>query len=156
MFLDLKQLFDLVGSSKEVNYAFDFSNVSLFQKNPFQSPVQVVGKVFNQAGVVYLEMQILGEMHLICDRCLDAFSYPLNLHIEHLLTKKPLETYDDFILIENNRLELEELVLSDIQLSLPTKILCREDCKGLCQTCGANLNQTSCSCNVESQMKEVL
>lgn len=44
-------------------------------------------------------------------------------------------------------LDLEELILSDILLELPTKLLCKEDCKGLCPHCGCNLNHQSCDCN---------
>mgnify|MGYP001091754997 FL=1 len=43
-------------------------------------------------------------------------------------------------------LDLEELARTDILLELPTKVLCSEDCKGLCSQCGKNLNEGECSC----------
>ena len=47
---------------------------------------------------------------------------------------------------EDNVLELDELVISDLLLQLPTKILCKEDCKGLCFKCGKDLNDGDCDC----------
>jgi uncharacterized protein len=41
---------------------------------------------------------------------------------------------------------MNETAISDLLLMLPTKMLCREDCKGLCDICGCNLNETTCDC----------
>ena len=58
--------------------------------------------------------------------------------------KQDLE--DVYIVVEDLRLDLDELMLSDILLSLPSKMLCRQDCAGLCPHCGKNLNDGSCDC----------
>ena len=47
-------------------------------------------------------------------------------------------------------LDLTDAVRTSVLLEVPTRILCREDCKGLCDQCGANLNVTTCSCRKES------
>jgi uncharacterized protein len=52
----------------------------------------------------------------------------------------------DFSFYQNERIELDELVLEQLELSLPIRILCQEDCKGLCAQCGTNLNVESCDC----------
>ena len=56
------------------------------------------------------------------------------------------EDEDRFILVEQGQLDVDELVVSDILLSLPMKHLCLPDCKGLCPTCGRNLNEGPCGC----------
>ena len=56
-------------------------------------------------------------------------------------------TEDEYIVCEGDGLDLEELVIADVILSMPAKLLCREDCKGLCPTCGINLNKESCGCD---------
>jgi len=48
---------------------------------------------------------------------------------------------------ENNILDMNDLAISDLLLQLPTKILCRDDCKGLCFVCGQDLNEGSCKCS---------
>ena len=51
---------------------------------------------------------------------------------------------DDYIVADGESIELNEIALTDILLSLPSKILCREDCKGLCMVCGCDLNESQC------------
>ena len=62
---------------------------------------------------------------------------------------KRQEEDDDVIQIGPERtLDLDELLRSDILLELPYKYLCSEDCKGLCASCGKNLNEGPCGCNL--------
>ena len=53
---------------------------------------------------------------------------------------------EDVILYENDELNLEEYIWSQVVSSLPMKTLCSNDCKGLCPTCGVDLNTQSCDC----------
>lgn len=53
-------------------------------------------------------------------------------------------THDGF------RLNLYPLVRDQVVMAFPVQILCREDCAGLCQTCGANRNEQQCACEAES------
>jgi uncharacterized protein len=53
---------------------------------------------------------------------------------------------DAFLEVPNMRLNLDELVEEDVNLALPSKYLCDEDCKGLCMKCGKNLNDGQCNC----------
>ncbi|MEG2372051.1 MAG: DUF177 domain-containing protein, partial [Hydrogenoanaerobacterium sp.] len=56
------------------------------------------------------------------------------------------DSNDDFIVVPSLKLDLDELALSDVILELPSKVLCKESCKGLCPICGVNLNEESCTC----------
>ena len=58
----------------------------------------------------------------------------------------PTDDDGDYIETPDYRLELDDLVLSDILLELPLKYLCSDDCKGLCERCGKNLNEGECDC----------
>jgi uncharacterized protein len=53
---------------------------------------------------------------------------------------------DGFVVAEDMQLDVEELMNDDIVLWVPTKFLCKKDCKGLCDQCGQNLNEGSCQC----------
>ena len=57
------------------------------------------------------------------------------------------EENDDYIETPDYQLELDDLAISDILLELPSKFLCNDDCKGLCQNCGKNLNKGECDCS---------
>ena len=49
----------------------------------------------------------------------------------------------------DGKLDLSQLALEDVFLSLPSKLLCKEDCKGICPQCGKNLNEGPCGCKKE-------
>ena len=69
------------------------------------------------------------------------------LPVEHVLVRELAdESNDELILLDSFRMDLDALVSDDVFLSLPTKFLCREDCRGVCPTCGQNLNDGPCSC----------
>jgi len=53
---------------------------------------------------------------------------------------------DEIIFIDGDTIDITNIVKNNIILSLPFKKLCKDDCKGICQNCGGNLNTTSCHC----------
>ncbi|MGE0884153.1 MAG: DUF177 domain-containing protein [Blastocatellales bacterium] len=122
-----------------------------------QAPPLVNGRV-NRAG---MDMRVQGEiratMIATCDRCLADI--PLELQIPFDLIYVPegfgtsqsseteLHNRDlDLAVYENDQINLDDLVLEQLELSLPSRILCREDCRGLCSQCGADLNLEQCRC----------
>ena len=94
---------------------------------------------------------------LTCSRCLSQFGQPLTLDIEEeffptvdILSGAAASAPDDepeaFTIDKNNILDLSEAIRQYALLSAPMKPLCREDCQGLCATCGTNLNVKTCDC----------
>jgi uncharacterized protein len=102
---------------------------------------------------------LTGELSLACSRCLEPFVTPVETDFDLLLVPRPsaadaeeeeLAPQDldqDFYV--GDTLDLEAIIREQIILMVPLKPLCQEACKGLCPTCGANLNQESCSCTAE-------
>ncbi len=92
-----------------------------------------------------------------CSRCLKVFDYPLSVDIEEeyfpvidVNSGTPLEIPEEpggFTIDEHHILDLKEAIRQNILLAIPMKPLCREDCAGLCQSCGKDLNQGQCDCN---------
>jgi len=104
-------------------------------------------KIRNNAGVVCAEGFVEFEYALLCDRCASETVKHAKIKINHVLVDTlNNEKNDDFILIANKNWDFEETLTADIILSLPAKNLCKSDCKGLCQTCGHNLNEDDCDC----------
>lgn len=149
MILECKQLFDIVGEVKAFEYPMDLSDYELFLTKPFITPVLVKGTAVNRAGIVSLCYTVSFTLALSCDRCLDAFTREFQYSIEQTLVSSLSTDNDEYILVAGNKLDLDELVLFDILLNLPSKLLCSRDCKGLCSVCGANLNQTACLCKTK-------
>lgn len=96
------------------------------------------------------------EVGVTCSRCLSLFPYPLILNIEEeyfpaidVSSGAPLSLPDEpgsFTINEHHVIDLTEAARQYVLLAIPMKPLCREDCAGLCPSCGHNLNLETCDC----------
>ncbi|MDO5416024.1 MAG: DUF177 domain-containing protein [Lachnospiraceae bacterium] len=102
------------------------------------------------------KMTVTGEAKLAlmipCDRCLELVKVPFELSIEEELDmnqsdEERVEALDEQPYISGYYLDVDQLVGNELMLNLPMKVLCREDCKGICNQCGQNLNHGTCSCD---------
>ncbi len=147
MLLQLQALFAGEVSRLPIDTECDLSQLELFGSCPFRRPVKVQGEVVSSAGIVTLRADITAWYEGSCDRCTAPLSREDKLHVEHtLVTSVSNEENDDLVVIENFRLPLDDLVETDVLLALPSKNLCRPDCRGLCLYCGQNLNEGLCGC----------
>lgn len=148
MAINLSKLFNRVGERLEIDETFDFGNVEWLANYPFTAPVKVVGHIYNNAGTVILKATIEFDYTAPCDRCARESTTHMTVPVKHVLVEDSDEDYEDdnVIGLENFHLDLKELVLSDILLSLPMIILCKPDCAGVCLNCGRNLNEGKCNC----------
>lgn len=150
MILDLEPIFNNEGMVKQFDYELDLSEQELNGSKPFASPVRISGHAGNYTGIVELHATADFTLETVCDRCAKPISLPLATKIFHtLVTSLNDETNDELLLVNELRFDLDALVSEDIFLDLPSKILCSEDCKGICPKCGADLNAGSCSCEKE-------
>lgn len=91
-----------------------------------------------------------------CDRCLDEVEMTFPVHIDRKIPPASSEDTDEapdkdeLSFLDGCMLDVDKLVCDEVVVALPSKVLCREDCKGLCSTCGANLNHETCSCGHET------
>ncbi|MBE6834878.1 MAG: DUF177 domain-containing protein [Ruminococcaceae bacterium] len=142
MFIELEVIFNNIGSFKEVNYSFSPEGEELIS-----SDVNVISRIENRAGIVTFKGKANFVLKALCDRCAEEFTRDMTVDFEHVLvTELQSDDNDDFILVENMKLDVDSLIREDIILSLPSQLLCKEDCKGLCHICGANLNEKQCGC----------
>lgn len=147
MLLDLKPLFLGEEDTIPIDCSFDFSDAVFSGEKPFKKPAAVRGKVFSRAEVVTVSLSVMAEYDGRCDRCGRDMQTSCPVQIERVaVTATYTEEDDDLILLPDMQLDLKELVFSELVLSLPMKHLCREDCLGICPTCGANLNDGDCGC----------
>ncbi len=94
---------------------------------------------------LYVEGTLLGERRMECARCLEPFDQTLEATIGELFVFPASEAEDPLLAIpETAILNLAPLLREMMLLSIPMRPLCRQDCQGLCQICGINLNEESC------------
>lgn len=98
------------------------------------------------------------QRNLVCSRCLCDFVLPTMLDVEEesfptldIHTGRQLSSPDELegvlCIDSNHNLDLTDVLRQYVVTSRPMKPVCKADCAGLCQNCGANLNEGTCSCN---------
>ncbi|NLX93285.1 MAG: DUF177 domain-containing protein [Clostridiales bacterium] len=147
MVIELEYIFNNEGATLDFDFYIDLSAYSISGNKLFPKPFLVEGKVFNKTNIVRMKATAVSVMRTQCDRCAGDIEERIEVPVEHILVASLNdENNDDFILVESLCLELEPLITEDIFLALPSRILCKNDCKGLCPYCGQNLNNGQCSC----------
>ena len=150
MRLDLRSIINTPGGSVPFDYELDLSDVEVYGSHPVPDPVHVAGAVRNQAGALALEGSVQAVLHLICDRCLKPFRREQTIPLDTLLAAElEDEENDEILLLEDGCVDLDELAYSAVILAMDSKNLCREDCKGLCDRCCADLNDGPGGCKPE-------
>lgn len=146
MKINLKQLFNIVGESKKFEYSIEANELSDIKGYDFSSPVEINGRIFNKAGIVYLEYSIDFSLLITCDRCLKELVRTYHFDCDHIVVPSVSDDNDEYIVADSESIELNEIAVTDLLLQLPTKNLCKDDCKGLCMICGCDLNESECNC----------
>lgn len=147
MILELKKLFAGAEESIPFDYAMDLSGTEVDNAYPFVSPIRVTGTAAAKDGFAELSVRAEYVFSIPCDRCTRQITQNCVNSFSHVLVSKLENEEDDrFVEVPDGRLDLDALVREDILLGLPTKFLCRDDCKGICPVCGRNLNDGPCGC----------
>lgn len=153
MLLDLKPLFAGSRDSLSVEFEVDLSELEFLGVKPLKSPVAINGKIVSRAGIVESQLNCKVEYTGVCDRCLKEtvknYTVPINRTIVVSLENEDSEENDDIAVVPDMQLDLEDFCYPDIVMSLPTKLLCKDTCRGLCSVCGKNLNDGDCGCCVK-------
>ena len=100
------------------------------------------------------ELIIEGECRLVlelpCDRCLEPVPTEFKLNFSKNVdlddTDGQINELDEKNYIDGYNLDVDKLLYNEMLIGWPMKILCSEDCKGICNTCGQNLNKGTCNC----------
>lgn len=152
MLLGLSKIIDCPGASVPFSTSVDLSDLRYGICNPVSEPVLAQGVVRNTAGVLVMTGQICTTIHGICDRCATAFDREITFPIDVVLVTELAdeENEDEWVFpLEGDSADLDDIVRTVFVLNLDSKLLCKEDCKGLCHRCGKNLNEGPCNCQKE-------
>jgi uncharacterized protein len=118
----------------------------------FPSPMKVYGDITNTAGYMRMKLTASVDYTAECARCLSPVSGQFTFDLEktvsprNLLTNLDEEKLDDYAIVEDGFLDMDEMVLLQLEMEFPSRFLCKDDCLGLCQRCGKNLNEGECDC----------
>lgn len=121
-----------------------------------KSAARFSGKLTKHIAHTDVAGNIRAEIELECTRCLQKIDKMQEIPFQAAFVapenytqakEAELQAADlDVSVLEGNEIDLTELVREQILLNLPEQVFCREDCKGLCEKCGANRNLIDCNC----------
>ena len=152
MLLGLSKIIDSPGGVVPFETDLDLSQMEFGISRPLQDPIHAVGQVRNTAGVLLLTGELTTCLRGECDRCAKPFEREFSVPLEAVLvTKLENEDYDDpwTFELDGDQADLDDILTTAVVLNMDSKLLCSEDCKGLCARCGKDLNEGPCDCKKE-------
>lgn len=149
--------------SPNLPWVREMIDLALPRESPVHEKTHGTLRISRDDETLYLEGHLALVLRMPCDRCMTSFDDDLEIPIRLFLSplhhqiKQETETFlltddevltddEDFIFYKGPAMDLKEILREQIVLALPLRFLCKLDCRGLCATCGTNLNLKSCSC----------
>ncbi len=148
-FLDLAKLFS--GEVQEVSFCLDsaLSGLSYQENGITVSSLGFSGQVLDHSGFPRLTGTVSAKLSAPCARCLapveESFSVPVDFPVSSTLAP-PSDSEEEVIVAHGQKIDLAEVAETAILTELPMRLLCREDCRGLCPKCGKDINAGDCEC----------
>jgi uncharacterized protein len=123
-----------------------------------QGDVRFDGTLYKQEPRYRLAGRVQATLEVNCARCLEPFVLPIDTEVDLTYVPHPTEVGDEEIELKDEDLttahyrhhvlDLGDMLREQFYLALPMRVLCREDCRGLCPQCGTNRNHDTCACDV--------
>lgn len=147
MFLDLHEIIEVPGGRVPFRCELDRERIVFPALEEFTGPVTASGEVRNTAGILELDAVVEADIIVRCDRCTAEFPQKLTYPVTATLKADPDEDdYDELFPLEGDGIDVSDVLETCFILNMDLKFLCSEDCKGLCEKCGKNLNEGPCGC----------
>ena len=152
----LIDLYDLLQEDEGVRNISPWLEISDFKTKKDRYPIKnsEINITFRNKGKKHIDFKCVGTVTLVipCDKCLEPVEYKVNIDCFKDLdmnktSEQKIAELDEEIYLDGTKFDTEVFIYNEILVSLPMKVLCKEDCKGICNRCGANLNMGSCKCD---------
>ena len=153
MLINLTDVFTSEGKVKKLQKPYE--NDSFFwygNQYPVSESSEISITLTNiGTGCVLVEGDLQITLTIPCDRCLQSVNVPLSVAFTHQVVSPDKEDAaseeDEQNFMSGYELDIDALINNEILINMPVKVLCREDCKGICPVCGRNLNEGECGCD---------
>ncbi len=119
-------------------------------------PVSWAGEIWSDGPGYGLRADFSYEQTVACDRCLTPIVLPVSGEVRlMLITDAPQQTYEEIELtaadletlyLDGDEFDPFQVLFEQLQLNVPMRAICKEDCQGLCPDCGINRNLEDCGC----------
>jgi uncharacterized protein len=156
---------DLEGRPLYVRHLFPINEIRFSHEDAWlETPVDVGFTLFPSGKELRVAGSLETAIRYRCSRCLKEFVQPFTEDFDLSYSPQPrcdgkaaeIElNYEDMDIgyYDGLRFDVNALALERIELSIPMQHVCRDDCKGLCYKCGADLNENTCFCKEEPDVR---
>lgn len=157
MLINLSELFTCEGKKKVFKVDISLPDVKfngeicrILEVKPFELTAANTGE-----RKYFIEGCTAVTIELPCARCLEPVAFTCDLDLTRELNlsdsdDKGEEVLEEQPYLNGYNLDVNQLVYNELLPGIPMRVLCKEDCKGICNRCGTNLNSETCSCDTRS------
>ncbi|MBR3292888.1 MAG: DUF177 domain-containing protein [Oscillospiraceae bacterium] len=149
MRLNLSRIIEIPGESVSFETELETEGLEFPAVRAYLTKPHAVGRVVNEAGVLRLEGTLTAELDCVCDRCGTPITRTKQTPLHATIVEEDDGENPELFLLEGTEIDLDEILVTNFVLDMESKLLCREDCQGLCHRCGKNLNLGPCGCGKE-------
>ncbi|WP_242826507.1 YceD family protein [Caldisalinibacter kiritimatiensis] len=151
--MDINELLQGVEIHQEIDEKLTIDNISVNGRDlEILEPIEIKADIYNTDDGIFLSGKLIYIYSENCARCLKEFKNKVETKISAKIVGKneDIDEYEVIIYHSEGKFNLEDIVITFVNLSLPMRVLCKDDCKGLCPKCGKNLNEGECNCEVDN------
>ena len=153
MIIDVSSILKELGGKIDISEEISLPDTDfLGELYHFDKPVNITGSIFNNGQSLSFRAVCKGVMHTNCARCMKDIDVDVEFDIDEALAQDDGTVLDesDIILFEGSTVDIDDIILNNFLMNISGKYLCKDDCKGLCEICGADLNEGDCGCSHET------
>ena len=146
MLLNIQQAQFNEGKAIEIDLQVPIDNeIVEFRGYTFAQPVTLKGTMVYEFESLKIVASAQAKLNVMCDACGEEFVYDVNFDLEETFVHS-LDEFNNYYELGSNTVEISKPLIDNLLVSLPSRLMCKPDCKGLCRHCGKNLNQYQCNC----------
>lgn len=153
MLINLTDVFTSEGKVKKVSLPYENESFSYGGSVYSIAKQSEIDLTFTNIGTGSLLVEGVFSLTLMmpCDRCLQNVEVPLTVEFSHkvISPEKEKDTVEEEeqSFMSGYELDVDVLINNEILINMPVKVLCGDDCKGICPVCGKNRNEGDCGCD---------
>ncbi len=148
MRVNVSDIIKTEGAAIDINFDGDLPELREFDASlEFKPSFKFTGRIVNLGGLLKLSGDLHYEFSANCLRCLKQVDTVSDIKVEESFVEVSKSDDVEAYTFEGNVVDIAKPLIDNIILALPMKTICSEDCKGLCKTCGTNLNIKNCNCD---------
>lgn len=140
------------GNKEDIHGELKFDDISYRgEKFRFVDCPVFDGYIYNNGQSLTLKGDVSMKLEVNCARCMKDIEYDFTFALEETLVREDSDSDPDGdeIVYSGDEIDVSDIAMNGFLVNVPGKFLCKEDCKGLCPECGADLNEGDCGCDNE-------